>query len=259
MTSDLGVSPYGGSVRFDFINVNAADYARLRPGYAPDAIDWVVARTGTVRGTTVVDVGAGTGQLSKEFVRRSASVWAVEPAANMRAELPMSSPGVRVLDGTGESLPVPDGLAELVVVGQAMHHFEPQAALAEIHRVLMPDGALAVFWTMYPPDDTIIERVDAIVNRHAPKTDPIRRAVVSRRDSLVDTVLFSKAEVRAFPGQHELASSDLAAMLATWSDVASLPPSRRSALLTEIDAFSGSLAERVSVPMTTEVHLCFPR
>jgi ubiquinone/menaquinone biosynthesis C-methylase UbiE len=124
-----------GGVRFDFMNVDAADYAHLRPSYAQDAIDWVVARTGIGRGTTVVDVGAGTGQLSKEFARRGASVWAVEPAANMRAELASSSPGVRVLDGYAESLPVPEGLAELVVVGQAMHYFEPQAALAEIHRV----------------------------------------------------------------------------------------------------------------------------
>ncbi len=123
----------------------------------------------------------------------------------------------------------------------------------------MPNGALAVLWTMYPPGDPHIDRIDAIVDRHAPNSDPIRHAVVNRRDSLADTVLFSRSEVRAFPGLLELASADLAAMLATSSDVASLPPLRRSALLTEIDAFGGSLPERVRVPMTTEVHLCFPR
>lgn len=247
-------------MRFDFSNVDAGDYARLRPRYAPDAIDWVVARAGLSRGSRVIDIGAGTGQLAKEFAERGATVWAVEPAANMRRELRATSRRVRVVDGSAEALPMPDGLAHAAVVGQAFHHFEPQAALEEIHRVLVPDGALAVFWVAYPSDDPTVAAVDAIVSRYASDDDPQRRAVVNRRAAFRGHSLFSSVEVRAFPWWHRLDARDLAALLATSSDIASIaPPSRRRSLLAELRAYSHSLPDALEVPMTTEVHLCFRR
>ena len=73
---------------------------------------------------------------------------AVEPVAAMRAELHRSQPAVTVLDGTAEAIPLDDARVDGVVAAQAFHWFDAPAALAEIHRVLRPDGRLALVWNV---------------------------------------------------------------------------------------------------------------
>ena len=87
-------------------------------------------------GRTVVDLAAGTGKLTRELVRTGAEVIAVEPLAEMRAELP---PEATALEGTAEAIPLGDGSADAVTVAQAFHWFDAEPALAEIHRVLRPE------------------------------------------------------------------------------------------------------------------------
>src|SRR5688572_8142842 len=112
------------SARFSFEAANAHDYDELRPDYAPEAVAWV-ARGGGIRpGSTVIDLGAGTGQLSRRFLPLGVDLIAVEPAANMRAILDDRLPAVRTLDGSAESMPIETGSADAVVVGNAFHHFE---------------------------------------------------------------------------------------------------------------------------------------
>ena len=79
---------------------------------------------------------------------RAADVVAVEPLANMRAELERALPSVRVLDGSAERIPLPDGSADAVFVGQAFHWFDGPAALDEIARVLVPGGVLGLVWNL---------------------------------------------------------------------------------------------------------------
>jgi predicted RNA methylase len=89
--------------RFTFDAVDAFDYEEHRPGYAPEAVAWVAKRSGIVPGPLVVDLAAGTGQLSRRFVALGVDVVAVEPASNMRAVLTEQVPDVRAVDGTAES------------------------------------------------------------------------------------------------------------------------------------------------------------
>jgi predicted RNA methylase len=74
-------------MRFSFESVNATDYDELRPTYAPEAVRWVAERALLEPGSLVVDLAAGTGQLSRRFAHLGVRVVAVEPAANMRAVL----------------------------------------------------------------------------------------------------------------------------------------------------------------------------
>src|SRR6185437_1242288 len=84
----------------------AVAYERGRPGYPAGAIEWLRAELDLRPGRTVLDVGAGTGKLTRELVTSGASVVAVEPVAGMRDVLERTVPGARVLDGTAEALPV---------------------------------------------------------------------------------------------------------------------------------------------------------
>jgi ubiquinone/menaquinone biosynthesis C-methylase UbiE len=123
----------------------AGDYERGRPGYPPAAVERMRDEIGIEAGQTVVDLAAGTGKLTRLLVSLlPAEVIAVEPIAGMRDQLELAVPGVRVLDGTAEQIPIADDAARAVFVAQAFHWFRVPEAAAEIARVLGPGGALAI-------------------------------------------------------------------------------------------------------------------
>lgn len=122
----------------------AADlYDAVRPTYPAEALRW---QTGSGP-LEVLDIGAGTGLLTRGLISLGHRVTAVEPDDLMRAKLTGATPGlVAALAGSAESLPVPDGSFDVVTAGQAMHWFDKAKALPELHRVLRPGGVLAPIW-----------------------------------------------------------------------------------------------------------------
>jgi hypothetical protein len=74
------------------------------------------------------------------LVDRAAQVIAVEPDARMRKVLTARSQGVRVVDGSGESIPLPDAVADAVFVSSAWHWMDHERAF----RKLVKCGATAV-------------------------------------------------------------------------------------------------------------------
>jgi SAM-dependent methyltransferase len=100
----------------------AADaYERGRPPYPPEAIGWLLPE-GVSR---VLDLGAGTGKLTRQLRGRGLDVVAVEPSAGMREQLARAVPDVTVLAGTAEDIPLPDGSVDAVLVAQAWHWVDP--------------------------------------------------------------------------------------------------------------------------------------
>jgi SAM-dependent methyltransferase len=106
----------------------------------------------------VLDLGAGTGKLTRVLAARYARVIAVEPLDELRAILAERVPEADVREGTAEEIPVADAEVDGVFAGQAFHWFANDNAVAEIARVLRPGGVLAVLWnhaiepSPLPPD-----------------------------------------------------------------------------------------------------------
>lgn len=120
----------------------AERYDRYRPGYAPAAVAWALGE----RPLRVVDVGAGTGILSRLLHRLGHEVIAVEPDPRMRARLIEVSPGVTAVAGSAEDIPLADESVDAVVAGQAYHWFDHDRAHPELARVLHPGGVFAALW-----------------------------------------------------------------------------------------------------------------
>jgi SAM-dependent methyltransferase len=244
--------------RFSFEVVDAADYDELRPGYAREAVAWVVQEAGLGLGSTVVDLAAGTGQLSRHLAAMGIEVVAVEPAANMRAILSARLPTVRTIDAVAERLPFADAAIDAVVVGNAFHHFDRDAAFAEIHRVLRPGGSLALFWA-WPLEEEQLEI-------------PGMRELYDAADRALDACAITEAyrswanppaapdgfdafERREFRLTHVLPSSRLADLWATSSDVASLPLPARTELLERVRRLARGLPGTLRLPARTVVDI----
>lgn len=124
--------------------VNAKLYDRVRPSYPVNSIRWTLGD----ESRTVVDLGAGTGILTRELVELGHRVTAVEPDSGMRSRLTMSSPTTTVLAGTAESIPLPDASVDAVLAGDAYHWFDPEPAHTEIARITRPGGVFGSLWKL---------------------------------------------------------------------------------------------------------------
>jgi ubiquinone/menaquinone biosynthesis C-methylase UbiE len=136
----------------------AETYDRVRPGPAPAAVDWLVpAGCGAA-----ADLAAGTGLFTRALLGRVPEITAVEPDARMRAVLAERTEGVRVLDGRGELIPLPDASVDGVFVSTAWHWFDQALAMPEIARVLRDGGRLGVIWTSRDRADDWVAELDLL-------------------------------------------------------------------------------------------------
>jgi demethylmenaquinone methyltransferase/2-methoxy-6-polyprenyl-1,4-benzoquinol methylase len=103
-------------------------------------------RAGVGPGAAVLDVGFGTGLLAREALKLigpAGRLVGVDPSPGMLAQSQL--PGVELLDGTAEALPVADGLFDFVTLGYALRHIgDLRAACLEFDRVLKPGGSVLI-------------------------------------------------------------------------------------------------------------------
>lgn len=132
----------------DFFTGRAGAYAKARPGYPEEALEYIGSLLPA--GAAAADIGAGTGKLAVPLVRRGYSVWAVEPNADMRARLSEAlAPYERahIVTGTAEATTLPDHCVDAVVCAQALHWFDPEAFRAECRRIIRgPDGVVIAIY-----------------------------------------------------------------------------------------------------------------
>jgi SAM-dependent methyltransferase len=228
-------------------------YERARPSYPVEAVDWLAERTGLGPGRTIVDVGAGTGKLTRLLPSTGARVIAVEPVSEMRAKLVEVVPGVEALAGTAENLPLADGAADVVVVAQAFHWFDHERALPELHRVLRPDGYLALVWNMRDLENSVQAGVDALLRSVRKGVDGYPAG--AWRDALERSELFCTGEERSFRFEQWFSADDLADRVASTSFVATMPPDERETLLAQVRELADGLPEPFPFPYKTEVQV----
>ncbi|MGW3887512.1 class I SAM-dependent methyltransferase [Micromonospora chokoriensis] len=203
----------------------AAEYDRFRPRYPDRAVRWALDGLGSA--ARVVDLGAGTGILTRGVLALGHEVTPVEPDPDMRAQLAAATPGLTALAGGAESLPLPDGVADAVVVGQAYHWFDRELAHAEIARVLRPGGTFAPIWNIRD------ERVSwvAELGRVAHLGDNAGNVIEKYPDF---GPAFEPIELGEFPHHTTITPDDIVAMLHTRSYWLTASTERRATIDREL-------------------------
>lgn len=238
----------------------AADaYERGRPDYPTAAIAHLVDQLGLGQGSRLLEVGAGTGKMTRLLAAPGRAILASEPLTGMRRHLEgLSLPGVEVVEGVAEEIDLPAGSVDAVVVAQAFHWFDPWAAFSEFHRVLRPGGRVALVWNVRDEDADWVAKWTALIQPVSGDT-PRERFGTWRRAALA-TSTFTDPATTTFPYGHTLPRESMVDRVGSISFVASLPDQEREplleqfrSLLDEHPATAGT--PEITMPYRTEVHI----
>ncbi len=202
----------------------ARAYARSRPSYPDSALDWLLP----AGARAVLDLGAGTGQLTRRLVQRGLGVVAVEPSEGMRAELTRALPDARVLAGSAEQIPLPDSSVDVVLVAQAWHWVDVTRAVPEVARVLTPEGQLGLLWNIRDEREDWVARLGKVMHRG------VEQAMNSANPQV--GAPFDALERFDVEWTHPLSRAALLDLVASRSYVITLAPDDRQALLQEVRA-----------------------
>ncbi|MGP3777189.1 class I SAM-dependent methyltransferase (plasmid) [Streptomyces sp. SDT5-1] len=135
------------SPRAHSFNAAADQYAASRPSYPPAVLDCIEDLTSRpLAGARVADIGAGTGIATALLHERGAHVIGVEPGAAMAAQFHTELPDVPLIRGDGHALPLADASHELITYAQSWQWTDTTRSVPEALRVLLPSGALAIWW-----------------------------------------------------------------------------------------------------------------
>jgi SAM-dependent methyltransferase len=223
----------------------AAAYERGRPTYPEEAVRWLVGD----EPVDVVDLGAGTGKLTRVLVGLGHRVTAIEPLPGMLELLPETAPGAFAMLGNAEVIPLPDDYADVVACAQAFHWFDHALALPEIARVLRPGGRLALAWNSRDDRDPWVARLSEIIgNETVEETDvyPV----------LAASGLFGPVAHAQFTFEQTLDREGLLDLVLSRSYCAKLSPDDRAPILDAVGRLYDETAEKegVRVAYVTE---CF--
>jgi SAM-dependent methyltransferase len=229
-------------------------YERARPEYPADAIAWLIEQLELRAGRTVLDLGAGTGKLTRALVATGAHVIAVEPGDGMRAELERAVPEAQALRGAAEDIPVPDSSVDAVTVGQAFHWFRHDEALPELHRVLRPSGGVGLVWNSRDRDSPVQRVVNDLIATLVP---PKRAVAFGSSGRLAESNLFGPMEERRFSFIQELDADALVDRIASISFVAAAPEAERRRIERELRDLVAAHGGVVSFPYVTDVYVAW--
>jgi SAM-dependent methyltransferase len=223
----------------------AAEYERHRPEYPEEALRWVSERLGLGAGSRVLDVGAGTGKLTRGLVALGLDVVAVEPGAPMLEQLRTAVPEAEPLEGSAESIPLPDASVDAAFAGQAYHWFDRERALPELHRAIRPGGGLVLLWNWWDERDPLQRELGSIVGYagHQPYLD----------EELPGLPWFSELARTVVDSVEESSPDAVVSHLATTSMFLTMEANERERRLAEVHVLASRYGDRFSVPRQTYV------
>ncbi|MCY7400820.1 MAG: methyltransferase domain-containing protein [Nocardioides sp.] len=220
-------------------------YDRGRPGYPAEAVTWLMGSEAQI----VLELGAGTGKLTREIVDQGHAVFATEPDEAMLEVLRLRVPEVSAKVAGAEEIPANDHSVDVVVAAQAFHWFDHDRALPEIVRVLRRGGHLALTWNFFDQRIPWVRRLVEAMGGTYERVDS--------SEILGASELFGTVEHTSYTHWHDVNRDTLVDIVASRSSIASLPEEEREARLDAVRALYddyGRGHDGMQLPYVTE---CF--
>lgn len=240
-------------------STQAVTYAQGRPNYPRQLTGWLADVLRIDAQSTVIDLGAGTGKFTRLLNALAPTLIAVEPVQAMAAQLARLLPDVRLVNGTAESIPLACACADALVCAQSFHWFSTQAALAEIHRVLKPDGRLGLVWNVRDESVDWVAAITAIITPYEGDTPRFHSG--KWREAFTGEY-FSAPEMTCFPYNHVGSPQEVIMdRFLSVSFIAALPAAEKAevtAQLRNLIATHPALKGRdtVAFPYQTQAYVC---
>ena len=232
-------------------------YVRGRPSYPQEAIDFLADKLALGPGKKVLDLAAGTGKFTALLVPTGAEIVAVEPVKEMGEQLRSAVAGVDVLEGTAETIPLPDASVDAVTVAQAFHWFEADAALREIARVLRSGGGLAMLWNRRDEATAWVARMNELIRWREFRFGQYDQ--VDWAEVVASTGLYTPLQEATFRYEQVLDRAGLEDRLRSVSYIASKPEKEREEVVALGMAAVDGMDEPFVLPYNTLVFWCSKR
>lgn len=219
---------------------DAAAYDRARPGHPDEVYEILCERCGLGPGTHTLEVGPGTGQVTRRLLELGASrLVAVEPDPELASYLASAADGaVEIRQAPLEDVELAADEFDLAVAASSFHWIDAERGLAAIVRALRPGAWWAMWWTHYGDKgrpDPFRDAIDPLVRGLAssPGARGFGRDPKSAFHALADAG-FEDARLDTIRGTHEFDPAGIRALFASFSPFIVLEDAERERLLDEI-------------------------
>jgi ubiquinone/menaquinone biosynthesis C-methylase UbiE len=131
------------------------DYAKYRPGFPTELIDYFYENCNMDNSSIIADIGSGTGRFTRLLLERSNLVYGVEQNNEMRIkaeELLSQYTNFTSIKGSAEATSLADQSVDVITVAQAFHWFDKEKSIKEFKRILKNDGKVFLVWDDFIDD-----------------------------------------------------------------------------------------------------------
>ncbi len=195
----------------------------------------------------MVDLGAGTGKLTRALAALGHDVIAVEPLEEMLDQLRASVPGVEAVTGSAEQIPLADESADAIVVGQAFHWFDQAVALREMARVVRPGGVVGLIWNARDDAEPWVARLSELTGDNAEWGDDIP-------EPLAASTQFGDVDRQNFRNAQLVDRATLVDLVASRSYAATMAARAREQLLAAVGTLFDEWAAGGELELPYRVH-----
>lgn len=223
----------------------ADDLDNARPAYPSDAAEWLAGNAPA----RVLELGAGTGKLTRALLDLGHHVVASDPQAPLLRHLSDRIPAARPLQAAAEQIPLRSRAVDVVVSAQSFHCFDTGRALPEIARVLRPGGSIALVWNTTDLRIPWVRRLAEVLGDQDESPDPTHTLLGSHLFGYVDSATFRFWQPLNRERLHDLARSR--------SRVAAMTGTERDRLLRKADALYDEYGRGADGMLLPYVTRCF--
>ena len=223
----------------------AADaYDEARPGYPPELIDKLVEAAHLPARVRILEIGCGTGQITRPLAERGYEIVAVELGENL-ARMATANlapfPNVQVIHNSFEEWVADKPPFDLVLSAQAFHWIDPEIGYPKIRHLLKDSGQLAVVYNLFRGGSgAIYQDLDAVYRDRFPHRDEqealpsLQRSVERTMASIHDSGLFSEPTMCDHPWVETYTTDRYVKLLESFSDHRNMDESARMQLIDEV-------------------------